>query len=167
MVFLVDGQGVAQEPAPRRPRVFRPAPGEFAAVSNSVITLLKTRDTVRFAMEMTATLEDWKAIASTNVPDVSENLKGFAGNAGEQRSTLEAGAKAFLAKADSLHLDFSKGDPNLHARVESKRVGSSHYPTLQAEGETMPSANEVDVVLAPDLGGNSVLMASSRSRCGG
>src|SRR5579859_3335886 len=109
MVFL-DGQAAAQESATRRPRVFRPAPGEFAAVSNSVITLLKTRDTVRFAMEMTATAEDWKAIASTIVPDVSENLKGFAENACERRAAVEAGGKAFLAKADSLHLDFSKGD---------------------------------------------------------
>jgi thiol-disulfide isomerase/thioredoxin len=155
MLLLMDGQA-AQESAPRRPRVFRPEPGEFTAVSNSVITLLKTRDTARFATEMTATAEDWKAIASTNVPDVSENLKGFTENAGEQRDTLEAGAKEFLAKADSLHLDFSKGDLNFHARVESKRVGSSHYPTLQAEGETMPFANEVDVILAPDFGGNSI-----------
>jgi thiol-disulfide isomerase/thioredoxin len=156
LMVILDGQAAAQESAPHRPRVFRAAPEEFESVSNSVLALLKTRDTVRFAKEMTATAEDWNAIASTNVPDVSENLKGFAENAGQQRATLEAGAKAFLAKADSLHLDFSKSDLNLHARVESKRVGSSHYPTLQAEGEMIPIANEVDVILAPDFGGNSV-----------
>lgn len=136
--------------------VFRPEPGEFSAVSNSVIILLKTRDSSRFAMEMTATAEDWKAIASTNVPEVSENLKVFAENSGDQRATLEASTKAFLAKADSLRLDFSEDDKNLHARVESKGVGSSHYPSLQAEGEMVPFANEVDILLAPDFDRKSV-----------
>ena len=155
LAFVEEGQA-APDSAPRRPRLFRPAPGEFASVSNSVITLLKTRDSARFAMELAATPEDWKAIASTTVPGVSENLKGFTENTGQQRANLEAAAKAFLAKADLLHLDFSKSDLNLHARVESKRVGSSHYPSLQAEGEMVPVANEVDVILAPDFAGNSI-----------
>lgn len=47
------------------PRPLRPAVDEFAAMSRSVIELLQQRDPARFANEVTAAAEDWKAIAST------------------------------------------------------------------------------------------------------
>jgi thiol-disulfide isomerase/thioredoxin len=143
----------AQSPPPVRPKAVKPGDDEFAAVSHSVIVLLQSRDTARFAREVTATGEDWKAIASTNLPGIDENLKSFGEDTGRAREEAEAAAKAFLAKADSLHLDFSKGD--LHERVVAQRfLGSSHYPTLQAEGETLPYAQQVEIILSPDAGTN-------------
>ena len=137
--------GEADSP-PATPRFIHPAEDEFAAVSRAVIALLQTRNTARFAGEITASAEDWKAIASTNLPGMADNLKSFAEGVDDTRSNAETAAKAFLAKADSLHLDFSKGD--FHPRVVNPRfLGTSHYPTLQAEGETLPWVQKVEIIL--------------------
>ena len=146
-------QTPAQSPAPLPPKAVKPADDDFAAVSHSVIVLLQSRDTARFAREVTATAEDWKAIASTNLPEINENLKSFAESAARAREEAGAAAKAFLAKADSLHLDFSKGD--LHERVVAPGfLGRAHFPTLQAAGETLPHAQQVEIILNPDAGTN-------------
>ena len=59
-----------------------------------------------------------------------------------------------MARADALHLDFSKGD--LHPRVvPPKYLGTTHYPSLQAEGETLPSAEQMEIILTPDSFTNS------------
>jgi thiol-disulfide isomerase/thioredoxin len=145
---LCEPQLSAADPGSAPRQMLRPANDEFAAVSNSVIALLRSRDTARFAREITASAEDWTAIASANLPALSETLKGFADDAGSQREEAEASAKAFLAKADALHLDFSKGA--LHARVVNPRsLGSSHFPTLQAEGERLHFAQSVEIILNP------------------
>jgi thiol-disulfide isomerase/thioredoxin len=144
----------ASDSPPAARKILKPADDEFAAVSHSVIALLQSRDTARFAREITASAEDWKAIASSNLPVAVENLKGFAEDAESQCQEAEAAAKAFLAKADALHLDFSKGD--LHSRVVNPRfLGRSHYPTLQADGETLPFAQKVEIILNPDSGANN------------
>lgn len=143
---------LAQSPGPFKR--FQPATNEFETVRRSVVGLLKEKDTAKFANEMTASAEDWKAIASTNLPDIDETLKSFAENVEFQRREAEASAKAFLAKAESLHLDFSKGD--LHARVvDPPRLGrfgfgNLHYLSLQAEGQAIPSVQRLELVLNPD-----------------
>ena len=150
---LFASQIPAQSPTPVVPKSVKPADDEFAAVSHSVIVLLQNRDTARFAREITATAEDWKAIASANLPEIDEILKGFAKSTGRQRQEAEGAAKAFLAKADSLHLIFCKGD--LHERVVALRfLGSTHYPTLQAEGEYLRHAQQLEIILNPDAGTN-------------
>jgi thiol-disulfide isomerase/thioredoxin len=119
---------------------------EFERVSQSVIVLLQSRDAARFAKEMTASAEDWRAVASLHAPEAAENLKSFTDGVDRERQKSEAEASAFLAKADALHLDFSKGD--LHQRVVNPRfLGSSHYPTLQAEDDRLPFAPKVEIVL--------------------
>jgi len=146
----------ARADSPGPPKRFQPAPDELGAVNRSVVALLQERDTAKFAKEITASAEDWKAIASTNLPDVGETLQSFADGVARQLRENETSAKAFLAKGDLLHLDFSKGD--WHARVvDPPRVGRlgfgrTHYPSLQAEGETMPSVQQVEIILNPDAG---------------
>jgi thiol-disulfide isomerase/thioredoxin len=133
------------------PKRFEPAPDEFAALSHCVVALLQGRDTAQFGKEVTPSAEDWKAIASTNLPDISDTLKSFINGVASQRREAEGSAKAFLARADSLHLDFSQVE--LHARVvDPPRIGrlgfgSVHYPTLQSEGETMPSVQQLEIIL--------------------
>ena len=39
---------------------------DFSAVSNSVVKLLQSRDTARFAAELSPAIEDWQSILSTN-----------------------------------------------------------------------------------------------------
>jgi len=123
---------------------------DFSAVSQAVVELLQSRDTARFATAMSPSVEDWKAILSTNLPATGENpLNGFQKMVPRQRQQMEAGAKALLARADELHLDFSKNE--LHARVvPPKYLGTTYYPSLQAEGETLPSAQQVEIILTPE-----------------
>ena len=136
------------------PRVTAAAPvmgtnEDFSAVSRAVVELLQSRDTARFAAAMSPSLDDWKAVLSTNLPAKGEDpLKGFQNRVQYERQNMEASAKALLARADALHLDFSKGA--LHARVVPPEfLGTTHYPSLQAEGETLPWAQQVEIVLTP------------------
>ncbi len=147
---------LADSPGPLKR--FQPAPDEFEAVSRSVVGLLQGKDTAKFANEITASAEDWKAIASTNLVNIGETPKRFVELVESQRREAEDSATAFLAQAESLHLDFSKGD--LRARVVDPprfgRFGFSnvHYPSLQAKGETMPSVQQLEIVLNPDAATN-------------
>jgi thiol-disulfide isomerase/thioredoxin len=114
-----------------------------------VAALLQSRDTARFATEITPSPEDWTAIASTNQPEAAEALKSFIKSTDTQSKQTEASAKVFLTRADTLRLDFSKGDLRARA-VTPKRVGNVHFINLQAEGAGLPHANEVEVILKPD-----------------
>jgi thiol-disulfide isomerase/thioredoxin len=127
---------------------------DFSAVSKAVVGLLQSHDPTRFANALSPSIKDWQAIVSTNLPTTGQDpLKGFQNTVRYQRQQLESGAKVFLARADALHLDFSKGD--LHPRViPPKYLGMTHYPSLQAEGETLPYAQQVEIVLPPDSASN-------------
>jgi hypothetical protein len=91
-------------------RILRPTENEFASVSHSVVALLQSRDTARFAREISPSADDWKSIASTNLPDVAANLNSYAASTDQRRQEAQAAAKAFRARADALHLEFSKGE---------------------------------------------------------
>ena len=127
----------------------------FSAVSQAVVELLQSHDTARFAAAMSPSIEDWKAMLSSNLPAQGEDpLKGFQNTVQYERQKLESSAKALWAKADALHLDFSKGE--LHARViPPKYLGTAHYPSLQAEGETVPWAQQLEIILTPGSATNS------------
>ena len=122
---------------------------DFSTVSQAVVELLQSHDAARFAAAMSPSIEDWKAMLSTNLPVKDEDpLEGFQNTVRYQRQQLESGAKALLARADALHLDFSKGE--LHPRVvPPTHLGTTHYPSLQAEGETLPWAQQVEIILTP------------------
>jgi thiol-disulfide isomerase/thioredoxin len=128
---------------------------DFSAVSQAMVELLQSHDTARFARELAPTVEDYRAILSTNLPVKGEDpLKGFQNTVPNQRQKLESSAKALLARAEALHLDFSRGD--LHPRVVApKYLGTTHYSNLQAEGETLPWAQQVEIILPPDSATNS------------
>ena len=137
-VGLLAPQARGADSPPVRPQGFlRPTNDEFAAVSHSVIALLQSRDTARFAREIVASPEDWKAIACTNLPDIGEHLKSYADSTEQRRWNARTAARDFLAMADGLHLDFSKGD--LHPRVVNPSfLGRVSYPALQSQGEALP-----------------------------
>jgi hypothetical protein len=128
---------------------------DFLAVSQSVVKLLQSRDTARFAAEMSPAFEDWQSIASTNAARQNPDpLAGFRQSAGRDRQKIEQGAKRLLARADSLHLDFSKG--SLRAQLSPpKFFGQAHYPGIMAENQTLPSAEGVEITLTFDLGTNN------------
>ena len=127
---------------------------DFSVVSRAVVELLQSRDPARFADALSPSIEDWKAMVSTNLPATGEDpLKGFQNTVRYQRQQLESSAKALLARAEALHLDFSRG--NLHSRIiPPKYLGTTHYPSLQAEGETLAYAQQVEIILTSDSASN-------------
>jgi thiol-disulfide isomerase/thioredoxin len=130
---------------------------DFSAVSTSVVKLLQTRDAAAFANALAPRIEDWQAIFSTNaVTHDPDPLAGFRHNAPDQRQKLEQNARRLLAKADTLHLDFSG---MLNVTVKPPQfLGSVHYPTLEAPDERLPFAQKLEVILT--LGSGATNTAS-------
>ena len=123
---------------------------DFSAVGQCVVELLQSRDTARFAAELSPAFEDWQSALSTNpaaqTPDL---IAGFRQSAGYQSQKIEQGAKQLLAPADSLHVDFSKG--SLRAQVlPPKQLASTDYPGFME----LPSVEKVEIILTPDAGTN-------------
>ena len=127
---------------------------DFSAVSQAVVKLLQSHDTGRFARELAPSIEDFRAILSTNLPAKGEDpLKGFQGTAKYERQQVELSARALLAWAGSLQLDFS--NVTFQAQVvPPKYLGTTRFTDLQAENETIPMVGKIEVVLVPDSGTN-------------
>jgi thiol-disulfide isomerase/thioredoxin len=128
---------------------------DLSAVSKSVVELLRSRDTVRFAAEISPTVDDWQSLLSTNAAGQNpDQIDGFRQSAEYQRQRNEQAAKQLLARADSLHVDFSKG--SLHAQVmPPEHLGNTHYSGVMADNETLPWAEKVEIILTPDAGTNN------------
>ncbi len=125
---------------------------DFSAVSQSVVKLLQSRDTARFAAELSPTFEDWQSIASTNAARQNPDpLAGFHQSAERARQIIEQGAKQLLTQADSLHLDFSQG--SLRAQVSPPRfLGQTRYPAIMSEDQVLSYAEKVEITLTLDSG---------------
>jgi thiol-disulfide isomerase/thioredoxin len=128
---------------------------DFSAVSASVVELLQSRDTARFAAELVPAIEDWQAILSTNAARQNPDpLASFRQSAEHDHQRVEQGAKLLLARLDSLHVDFSKG--NFRAQViPPKYLGYTHYAGIMDEDETLPYAQLIEIILTPDLDTNN------------
>jgi len=127
---------------------------DLSAVSRAVIELLQSRDIARFATELTPTVEDWQSVLSTNA--AGQNLDPLAGirqSAEYQRQKIEQSAKQLLARADSLHVNFSNS--SLRAQIfPTEHVGTTHYQGIMAENETLPFLGNVEIILTADAGTN-------------
>ena len=117
---------------------YEPTNGDFSAVGDAVVELLQSRDTARFARELAPSIEDWQAILSTNAAEREPDpVNGFRKSTGDRRQKVEFSAKELLAKADALHLDFSKG--HLHSKVVAPRfLGNAHTPACKPRASRCP-----------------------------
>ncbi|MGA2802307.1 MAG: TlpA disulfide reductase family protein [Verrucomicrobiota bacterium] len=132
-------------PQSRAAEPYKATNGEFSVVGDAVVELLQSHDTARFAKELAPTIEDFRAILSTNtVVKDADPLKGFQGTVEDDRRRVESSAKALLAKAETLHLDFSKGKIQMHINTP-KYLGTTRWSSLQAENESVPYAEEVEI----------------------
>jgi thiol-disulfide isomerase/thioredoxin len=153
-VFGILFFGLAQETraadtTPALPTNYNPTEAEFAPLQKAVAELLQSGDTSRFATNVTADVEAWQSILSTNPAAGTDGRpKDFTAVVQHERQRNENSARTFLDRAKSLHLNFSKGDWTVHVLVP-KEAGSMQRPDLQAKGETMPWINKVDLTLTP------------------
>lgn len=128
---------------------YKPSDGEFDAVGKAVVELLQTRDAGRFATNWTVRAQDWQSLISTNLkPADLEKLNAYAKGSQRNVQQLESSAKAFLARADSLHLDFSKGD--WHSKIVAPRhVGKIYHFDPKDGGMTAPYLEKLEIILDP------------------
>jgi len=152
MVLLLGGSfyqsRAADSPPPEKE--YKPTPGEFSALGNAVASLLQNRDTAAFATNVTISTADLQAILATNlVPDSPDLKTALQNTVASERQKFATTAKALLAQADSLHVDFSKGDWHPQVIVPTG-FGNIHFDNLQPQGQTLPSTEGLDVVFHPD-----------------
>ncbi len=115
---------------------------DFSAVGKAIVELLQGRDAAGFATAVTPSVADWKSALDAHAPNLGQDpTERFRLIATDQQKTVTESAKQLLAKADSLHVDFSKG---LQAKVSvAGYLGSIHYPSVVE----LPYAPTADVVL--------------------
>jgi thiol-disulfide isomerase/thioredoxin len=128
---------------------------DFSALSKPVIELLQSRDAARFVAAISPGVDDWQSILSTNAADQNPDaIAGFLRSAEYQRQKMEQDAKQLLARADSLHVDFSKS--GLRAQVVPPgHVIGMHYPGMMANDARLPWTEAVEIILIPDAGTNN------------
>jgi thiol-disulfide isomerase/thioredoxin len=139
-------QAASQERGPKE---------DFSAVSNCVVTLLQSGDTARFAAELTPSIENWQSILSSNAAGESPDpLAYYRRSVPYDRQTVEQGAKQLVARARSLHVDFSKWNYRVQI-IPPENLGKMRYTGLMAEGQGLAFVQKLEVVLTPDSGANS------------
>ena len=129
---------------------FQPAGNEFDAVGRAVVQLLQTKDAARFATNMAVSADDWHSILNTNqAKEDQDRINSFAKGASRNVQQAEAGAKALLDRADSLHLDFSKADLSFQIIVP-KDFGKIYFSSpSRDDGLTAPYLQKLEITLNP------------------
>ncbi len=125
-----------------------PAQEDFSSVATAVVRLLETGDAAGFAKTLAPSLADWRVVVSTNRNAVGEDPlgKSWQRTLDRQRAEVETTAKQLLAKAADLKVDFSR----LRLTVvvtPPNGLGSTRYPSIQAENESLPYADKLLLTL--------------------
>jgi thiol-disulfide isomerase/thioredoxin len=123
----------------------------FSSVSKAVVELLQSRDTARFAVELSPAVGDWQSAIATNASGKDPDpIAGFRQSADRQRQRTEQSASALLAAADALHVDFSKG--NLRTKViPPQSLGTIRYAGLRE----LPWTEKLEIIVSQDAGTNN------------
>ncbi len=128
---------------------YQPAAGEFDFVGKAVVQLLQTKDASGFATNLAVNAQNWRSLITTNLPPKeAERLESYARGADHTAQQLEESAKALLSRADSLHLDFSKGDLQCQV-VAPKHVGKIYFANPRDGGLTAPYLEKLEIILNP------------------
>jgi len=128
---------------------YQPADGEFSAVAKAVGQLLQDRDAGRFATNLAIRLEDYQSVLGTNRPaDGRDPMENRNNAVVIQCDALKASAQTLLAKADALHLDFSKGDwrPQVILPQDMIKCPLDYQHPV---GEKLPFADKLEFVFHP------------------
>ena len=146
LLGLLSHAASAAEPAAPHEKEYQPAPGEFDAVGQAIVTLLQTKDAPRFATNFMASAADFHSLLATNpsAQDVATEQQLEAHNDTRYRQLL-AEAKTVLHRADALGLDFSQGG------LQAQGVTPAHFGRIswlrnQANGHR-PWVQTLEIIL--------------------
>jgi thiol-disulfide isomerase/thioredoxin len=88
-------------------------------------------------------MADWRAVVSTNrSASAGDPLASWQGKVDRQRVEIETSAKQMLVQAAGLKVDFSQLRLTV-AITTPKSLGSSRYPSVQAENESLSFADRL------------------------
>jgi len=125
-----------------------PANEDFSPVAGAVVQLLESGDAAGFARALAPTLEDWRAVVTTNRNEAGEDPLGasWQKSVERRREQLESGAKQVLARAGELKLDFSQVRL-AGVAVQPKSMGKVRHFNFLSEDQSLPWAEKVEVVV--------------------
>lgn len=136
-------------PPPGNTQEYQAAPNEFDSLGKAVVQLLQTRDAGTFATNRSVTAEDWQSMVSTNMTaEEQERIASYGKGVSHNRQQLESSAKALLARAEALHLDFSKGELPFHI-ITPKHFGKIFFSNPKDGGATAPYLDKLEIILNP------------------
>jgi hypothetical protein len=125
-----------------------PKQEDFSSLGAAVARLLETGDAKAFAAAVAPALADWQAVVSTNRNASGEDPLGPSWQQllDRQRAEVETTAKQMLAQAADLKVDFTQLRLTV-AITPPKWLGSTRYPNVQAENESLPYADKLQLTL--------------------
>jgi len=136
--------------SPTPPKVeYKLTDGEMDTIAQSVVLLLKTRNTGEFVTNLAVKAGDWKSIITTNLSqEDTDRINNFSKGESYNARRLEAEANAFLLLADSLHIKFSEGD--IAFKVDAPEHSEKIYLSeVSNEKLALPYFTKLDIVLKP------------------
>ena len=119
---------------------------DLSSVGEAVLHLLETKDDKKFAEEIAPSLADWRSVQVTNPAVKTDDPlgSGFQRRLEMTRKTMADDAERLLDKARGLGL--SQVRFRIKA-VTAQRFGWSRHPRLLAEGESLPLAQGLQVLM--------------------
>lgn len=131
------------DPASIKPK---PADHDLSSVGEAVVRLLETKDAKKFGQEIAPSLDDWRSFQLTNKTGEPDAPSGPSDKAAFDIRSREMAANAERLLDQAAALGISR------VRFEVKEVSAESFstfrhPQFQAEGDSMPWAYHVEVVM--------------------
>jgi thiol-disulfide isomerase/thioredoxin len=130
-------------------REYEPSDGEFDPLGKAVVELLRTKDAAAFARQLAVSASDWHSLITSNLSaQEAGNVNNYAKGASFALQGLTRSAKDALSRADSLHLDFSRGDWRFKV-VMPRSTGSRYLSSVAEGGTTFPYIEKLEIIVLP------------------
>lgn len=148
-LFALFAGNIQAAELPPKPAEYQLTNGELDTVGQAVVELLQTKDAERFATNLSVSASDWHSLIATNMAAAQvDRLNTYAKGSDYNIKRLKSDAESILARADALHLDFSKGNWQSQV-VTPKHVGGIYLGNPSEGGATEPYVQTLEIVLQP------------------
>lgn len=136
-------QDVASDPTSIKPKS---ADHDLSSIGEAVVGLLENQDPEKFGQEIVPSIDDWRSFQSSNNAAKQVVPPELSGNRALAIRTHEMvrNAERLLAKATALGLSRVRFQVK---EVSAKSFSAFRHPQFQAEGDSMPWAYGVEIVM--------------------
>jgi thiol-disulfide isomerase/thioredoxin len=152
MILGLTAPQIRADGPPHPTQEYAPTIGEFDPLGKAVVELLRTKDAAGFAKQWAVSASDWRSMITGNLSaQEAGNVSNYAKGASFSLQGLTRSAKDALSRADSLHLDFSKGDWGFKVLMPGS-VGKMYLSSPAEGGSTLPYIEKLEVMVLPTGG---------------